>query len=51
MGAFYSGIKIFSPLPSAIKDLSYDVKQFQLAFKKFLVTNSFYCLEEHFDWN
>jgi len=49
-GAFYSGIRIFSHLPSTIKDLSYDVKQFELAFKKFLLTNSFYCLEKHFDW-
>ena len=49
-GAFYSGIRIFSHLPSTIKDLTYVAKQLKLALKKFLLTNSFYCLEEYFDW-
>lgn len=48
---FYSGIRIFNHLPSTIQDLLYDAKQFKLALKRFLLTNSFYCLEEHFDWN
>lgn len=49
-GVFCFGIGIFNHLPSTIQDLSYDAKQFKLALKIFLLTNSFYCLEEHFDW-
>jgi len=49
-GAFYHGIRIFSHHTSTIKDVSYDVKQLKLALKMFLLTNSFYCLEEYFDW-
>jgi len=34
-GVFYFGIRIFNKLPSAIKDLSQDVKQFKLDLKGF----------------
>lgn len=47
---FYSRIRIFNHFPSTIQDLLYDAKQFKLALKRFLLTNYFYCLEEHFDW-
>jgi hypothetical protein len=44
------GIRDFNKLPLTIKDLSYDVKQFKLALKEFLLANSSYSLEEYFDW-
>jgi hypothetical protein len=52
-GFFYSGIKTYNHLPKTIKELSHEVKQFRLALKRFMVTNSFYSLEEYFDinWN
>jgi hypothetical protein len=48
-GVFYSGIKTYSHFPKTIKELSHDVKQFSLALKRFVISNSFYSLEEHFD--
>jgi hypothetical protein len=50
-GVFYSGIKTYSHLPKTIKELSQDVKQFRLALKRFIISNSFYSLEEYFDIN
>jgi len=48
---FYSGIKTFSHLPKTIKELSLDVKQFRLVLNRFIISNSFYSLEEYFDIN
>ena len=50
-GVFYSGIKLFNHLPSGIKDLSHDIKQFKGALKRFTHSNSFYSLEEYFSFN
>jgi hypothetical protein len=50
-GVFYSGIKTYNHLPQTIKELSHDVKQFGLALKRFIISNSFYSLEEYFDIN
>ena len=50
-GVFYSGIKAYNQLPVNIKELSYDVKQFKPALKKNLQINSFYSLEEYFNFN
>jgi len=38
----YFGIRVCNKLLSTIKDLSYDVKQFKLALKAFLLAKSFY---------
>jgi hypothetical protein len=46
---FYFGIRVFNILPSTVRDLSYDVKQFKLALKRFFLANPFSCLEEYFD--
>ena len=46
-GVYYSGIKIFSHLPTTIKTLSGNKKKFQIALRKFLLYNSFYSLEEY----
>jgi hypothetical protein len=48
-GIFYSGIKTYNNLPKTIKE--HDVKQFRLASKRFIVSNSFYSLEDYFDIN
>jgi len=50
-GVYYSQIKIFSHLPQNIKNLSWNVKKFKLALKRFLLMDSFYSLDEYFDWN
>ena len=48
-GVYFSGIKIYNHLPTAIKDLSYDKNKFKLALKRYLLHNSFYSLEEYFN--
>jgi hypothetical protein len=50
-GAFCSAIKTHNHLPKTIKELTQDVKQFRLALKRFIISNSFYSLEEYFDIN
>jgi hypothetical protein len=48
-GVFYAGIKIYSHLPSIVKDLSNDGKCFKIALKGYLLDSSFYSLEEYFN--
>ena len=48
-GVYYSGIKIYNHLPTAIKDLSGDKNKFKLALERYLVCNSLYSLEEYFN--
>jgi hypothetical protein len=47
-GAYYSEIKIYNHLPTAIKELSGDKNKFKLALKRYLLHNSFYSLEKYF---
>jgi hypothetical protein len=49
-GAYYSRIKIFNHLPLFIKSLSHDFKQFKSALMKFLISNSFYSVEEFLNY-
>jgi len=49
-GVYYSGIKIFNNLPHNVIDLANEIKLFQKALKKFLLTNSFYNSEEYFNY-
>ena len=44
----YSGIKIFNGLSRAIKDISSEPKKFKVALKHYLLTLSFYSLDEFF---
>ena len=44
------GIKVFNKLPSSIKNLSHEEQQFRLPLKRFLLMNSFYTLDECFNW-
>jgi len=48
---YFSGIKAYNHLPINIKELSYDVKRFKPALKTFFQINSFYSLEEYFNFN
>jgi hypothetical protein len=50
-GFFYSGIKTYNHLPKTIKELSHDLKQFRFALKRFIISNSFYSLDEYLDIN
>ena len=47
-GVLYSGIKIYNHLPTHIKSLSKDPKQFKLKLKSFLLEQSLYSLEEFY---
>jgi hypothetical protein len=49
-GAYYSGIKIYNYLPMKLKQLSNDQKSFGSALKRFLYVNSFYAMEEYFNY-
>jgi hypothetical protein len=42
------GIKIFNNLPPYIKDISNNVKKFEICLKQFLHIHAFYSLEEYF---
>jgi hypothetical protein len=46
-GVYYSVIKIYNHLPTAIKDLFGDKNKFKLALKRYLLHYSFYSLEEY----
>jgi len=50
-GAYYYGIKVFSGLPSQIKDLSANRNLFKRALKSFLYSHSFYTLDEYLSYN
>jgi len=47
-GVFCSGIRTYKHLPLTSKELSYDVRRFRRALKRFSQSNSFYSLEEYF---
>jgi hypothetical protein len=49
-GVGSSGVKIYNHLPSTLKQLPYDVNKFKTALRGFLLANSFYSLEEYFNW-
>jgi hypothetical protein len=45
-GVYYSGNKIFNGLPKAIKNISTKPKKLKTALKHYLLTHSFYSLDE-----
>jgi hypothetical protein len=49
-GIYYSGVRVYNNLPSHIKRLSDDPKNFELQLKTFLYLHSFYSLEEYFQY-
>jgi hypothetical protein len=48
MGIYYSGTKVYNNLPQNIKDVSDDIKRFEVQLKQFLQLHSFYSLQEYF---
>jgi hypothetical protein len=44
--AYYAGIKIFNSLPSNLSTLIDKQAQFKVALKKYLITHSFYSVDE-----
>jgi hypothetical protein len=48
-GTYYMGIGLYNHLPTNIKALKNDLKLFGPALKEFLLSNSFYTLEEYFN--
>jgi len=49
-GVYFFGVKIFNNLPTDLKQTSLNIYKFQKVLKKFLLDNSFYSLEEYFNW-
>jgi hypothetical protein len=47
----YLGFKVSNNLPPSIKNIVYEVKAFKFALTRFLLLNSFYSLEEYFNYN
>jgi hypothetical protein len=50
-GPYYSGIRAYNHLPSCIKSMSNEMKQFKPMLKRFLLSNSFYSLDEYLTVN
>jgi len=44
------GIKIFNNLPPHTKDISNNVRKFEICLKQFLHIHSFYPIEEYFQY-
>ena len=49
-GVYYSGIKLFNHWLSSIRSLANDTKLFRTTFKKFFSSNSFYTIEEYYNF-
>jgi hypothetical protein len=49
-GVYISGIKISNHLPQSIKSLANDEKSFKSALKRFLYHNSFYSMNEYYQY-
>jgi hypothetical protein len=49
-GVFYMGVKIYNSLPAFIKKESNNTKKFESLLKKFLLENSFYSLDEFYNF-
>ena len=45
------GLKVFNILPSCIKDIQLDVNEFKQLIINFLNYNTFYTLQEYFNYN
>jgi hypothetical protein len=44
--AYYAGINIFNSLPSSLTSLINEKAQFKVALKRYLITHSFYSVDE-----
>ena len=48
-GAYYSGVKVFNSLPTALKVISSEPGKFMIVIRNFLEIHSIYSLDEFFD--
>jgi hypothetical protein len=46
-GVYYAGIKVFNNLPIEIKNISSNLCKFKSVLKQFLITHSFYTVDEY----
>jgi hypothetical protein len=49
-GVHYAGVRVFNHLPTRIKSIANDTKVFKMTLKKFLLENSFYSMDEFFNF-
>ena len=49
-GVYHAGIRIFNHLPTSIKSIVNDTKEFKRTLKRFLLDNSFYSMDEFFNY-
>jgi len=49
-GVHYAGIRVFSHLPPSIKNIANETKMFKKTFKRFHMDNSFYSMDEFFNF-
>jgi len=49
-GVYFSGVKIFNNLPTDLKQISHNIHKIQKTLKRFLLDNSFYSLEDYYNW-
>jgi hypothetical protein len=45
-GAYYTEMKLFNSFPDSIKSLNHDVKLFKPVLRDYLLSHSFYSVEE-----
>jgi hypothetical protein len=50
LGVFYMGVKLYNSLPSYIKKESNNIIKFESLLKKFLLSNTFYSLDEFYNF-
>jgi len=48
LGVYYSDVKFFNNLPSDVKNTSSNPKRVGRILKHFLITHTFYALEEYY---
>jgi hypothetical protein len=49
-GVHYAGVRVFNHLPTYIKNIENETKVFKKTLKRFLLENSFYCMDEFFNF-
>jgi len=49
-GVHYTGIRIFNHLPTFIKSITNETKEFKKTLMRFLLDNSFYSMDEFFNY-
>jgi len=49
-GVHYAGVRIFNHLPTSIKNIANETKEFKKTLKRFLLDNSFYSMDEFINY-